>query len=230
MNTFPTIRKLDSTILYVLELMSSISVLLLSIGLILSMSNVLTNGFILSDNPIMSRIWAVQQTVALDTGLSGSVYRVVILGRRKQFVQMSLYLTLSVMLLFTAVIVSNIESMQQTLGLTLTQAYAQSLVPVTALVWMRSICIVLLIIGHAVKHADGAKDNEAATEHAQPMTYTKPEEDRQEKSQTNEQVVVTEDEQPTSEIEQEQKIHILSSWDCSTIYRLLSGSKTCYEP
>src|SRR5258708_39832179 len=119
MNQFPLIRKVDSSIIFALELMSSLSVILLSFGLILSMSNVLTNGAVLSDSPAMSHIWAIGQTVALDTGLSGAVYRVFVLARRKQYVQMSLYLVLSVMLLSTAVIVSNIESLQQTLNITL---------------------------------------------------------------------------------------------------------------
>jgi len=78
MNQFPTIRKLDAAILYAFELMSSLSVMLLSLGLILSMSNVLTDGAILSDNVAMSRVWAVGQTIALDTGLSGTVFRMFI--------------------------------------------------------------------------------------------------------------------------------------------------------
>lgn len=194
MNTFPTIRKLDSTILYVLELMSSISVILLSIGLILSMSNVLTAGAILTDSTTMSHIWAVGQTVALDTGLSGAVYRVVVLGRKRQYLQMSLYLVLSMMLLFTAVIVSNIESLQQTLNITLTQAYTHSPIPVETLVWMRSFCIVLLIIGHAVKHADGATDMYIATKEDIKGADTPP--------LPEEEIIVTEEQQVTEKTEE----------------------------
>ena len=58
MKQFTTIEKLDTGILYALELASSISVLLLAFGLIASMANVLTKGAILSDNLIMQRIWA----------------------------------------------------------------------------------------------------------------------------------------------------------------------------
>src|SRR5215470_18791702 len=63
---FTTIEKLDTGILYLLELASSLSVLLLAFGLIASMANVLTKGSVLSDNLIMQRIWAWIQCVAID--------------------------------------------------------------------------------------------------------------------------------------------------------------------
>ena len=44
MKQFTTIEKLDTGILYPLELASSLSVLLLAFGLIASMANVLTKG------------------------------------------------------------------------------------------------------------------------------------------------------------------------------------------
>jgi hypothetical protein len=56
MKQFHTIEKLDTGILYALELAASISVLLLAFGLIASMANVLTKGSVLSDNLIMQRI------------------------------------------------------------------------------------------------------------------------------------------------------------------------------
>jgi Zn-dependent membrane protease YugP len=46
MKQFTAIEKLDTGILYALELASSISVLLLAFGLIASMANVLTKGAI----------------------------------------------------------------------------------------------------------------------------------------------------------------------------------------
>jgi hypothetical protein len=42
MKQFPPIEKLDTGILYLLELASSISIILLELGLITSMANVLT--------------------------------------------------------------------------------------------------------------------------------------------------------------------------------------------
>jgi hypothetical protein len=49
---FPSIEKLDTAILYLLKLVSSLSVLLLAFGLIASMANVLTKGSVLTDNLI----------------------------------------------------------------------------------------------------------------------------------------------------------------------------------
>jgi len=53
MKQFTTIEKLDTGILYPLELASSLSVLLLAFGLIASMANVLTeNG---PESPVLSK-------------------------------------------------------------------------------------------------------------------------------------------------------------------------------
>ena len=64
------------------------------------------------------------------------------------------------LLLFTAAIVSNIEAVQQTLNITLDSAYLHVFVPVEALIWIRSIAIVLLIVAHALRHAQIAKPQE----------------------------------------------------------------------
>ncbi len=42
--------------------------------------------------------------------------------------------------------------MQQTLNLTLEAAYLHVFIPVEALIWVRSIVIVLLIVAHAIRH------------------------------------------------------------------------------
>jgi hypothetical protein len=65
MKQFQSIEKLDTSILYALELASSISVLLLAFGLIASMANVQTKGSVLTDNLIMQRIWARTQCIAI---------------------------------------------------------------------------------------------------------------------------------------------------------------------
>src|SRR5258708_3931759 len=70
---------------------------------------------------------------------------------------MWLYALLSVLLLFTAAIVSNIEAIQQTLNVTLANAYLHVFVPVEALIWIRSLAIVLLIVAHAMRHVQIAK-------------------------------------------------------------------------
>ena len=58
MKQFSSIEKIDTGILYALELTASISVLLLAFGLIASMANVLTKGSVLTDNLFMQRVWA----------------------------------------------------------------------------------------------------------------------------------------------------------------------------
>ena len=50
MKHFHSIEKLNTAILYVLELAASVSVLLLAFGLIASMANVLTKGSVLTDH------------------------------------------------------------------------------------------------------------------------------------------------------------------------------------
>ncbi len=57
---------------------------------------------------------------------------------------MGLYAVLSTLLLFTAAIVSDIESVQQTLNTTLDSAYSHVFIPVEGLIWIRSISLLTL--------------------------------------------------------------------------------------
>src|SRR2546423_1750740 len=152
MKQFSSIEKLDTGILYILELASSLSVLLLAFGLIASMANVLTKGSVLSDSLIMQRIWAWTQCIAIDASVAGTIIRTFRCHAEGEIVKTWLYGLLSVLLLFTAAIVLNIESVQQTLNLTLDSAYIHVFVPVEALIWIRSFAIVLLIVAHAMRH------------------------------------------------------------------------------
>lgn len=152
MKNFLTIEKLDQTILYGLELASSVSVVLLSVGVIASMSNTLTDGWLLGSNIAISRTWIISQTIAMDTGLIVSIVRSFTLARSKRWLQCALYAALSILLLSTTAIVSNIESIQQTLGITLERAYTYSPIPLVWLVSMRSLCTILLIVAHALKY------------------------------------------------------------------------------
>src|SRR2546426_10833723 len=129
MKQFPSIEKLDTGILYALELAASISVLLLAFGLIASMANVLTKGSVLTDNLIMQRIWAWTQCIAIDASVAGTIIRTFCYHQQGEWVKTWLYGLPSLLLLFTAAIVSNIESIQQTLNLTLDAAYAHVFVP-----------------------------------------------------------------------------------------------------
>lgn len=141
MKQFSSIERLDRSILYALELASSISVLLLAFGLIASMANVLTKGAILSNNLVMQRIWAVTQCVGIDAGMSGTIIRAFRFHAEGQKVKTWLYGLLSVLLLFTAAIVLTIESVQQTLNITLEKAYVHVFIPIEALIWIRSIAM-----------------------------------------------------------------------------------------
>ena len=163
MKQFPSIQKLDTAILYSLELVSSVSVLLLAFGLIASMANVLTDGAILSDSIIMSRIWSITQCVAIDASVAGAIIRTYRFFVEKSWLKFGLYALLSILLLFTAAIVSNIKSIQQTLSITLASAYTHVFIPVEGLIWIRSIAIVLLIVCHALRHVPIETPNIALT-------------------------------------------------------------------
>lgn len=152
MRQFQSIEKLDTGILYALELASSISVLLLAFGLIASMTNVLTKGSVLTDNLFMQRVWAWTQCIAIDASVAGTIIRTFRSHSDGERVKTWLYGFLSALLLCTAAIVSNIESIQQTLNIALDQAYVHVFVPVETLLWIRSIAIVLLIVAHALRH------------------------------------------------------------------------------
>lgn len=152
MKQFSSIEKIDTGILYALELTSSISVLLLAFGLIASMANVLTKGSVLTDNLFMQRVWAWTQCIAIDASVAGTIIRTFRYYAKHERIKYILYGFLSVLLLFTAAIVSNIESVQQTLNIALDAAYVHVFIPVEVLIWIRSIAIVLLIVAHALRH------------------------------------------------------------------------------
>lgn len=157
MKQFATIEKIDTGILYLLELTASLSVLLLAFGLIASMANALTKGAVLTDHPWMQQVWAWTQCIAIDASVAGTIIRTFRFYNEGEKVKTWLYGLLSVLLLFTAAIVSNIEAVQQTLNLTLDNAYLHVFVPVEALIWIRSLAIVLLIVAHAMRHVEMKK-------------------------------------------------------------------------
>lgn len=97
---FRSIEKIDTAILYVLELTSSLSVLLLAFGLIASMANVLTKGSVLTDNLFMQRIWAWTQYIAIDASVAGSIIRTYRRHVQKERVKSILNGLLSLLLLF----------------------------------------------------------------------------------------------------------------------------------
>lgn len=155
MKQFHTIEKLDTGILYALELASSISVLLLAFGLIASMANVLTQGSVLTDSAVMRQIWAWTQCIAIDASVAGTIIRTFHYHQEGERVKTVLYGILSGLLLVTAAIVSNIEAVQQTLNVTLNSAYTHVFVSIEELTCIRSISVVLIIVAHALRHVHG---------------------------------------------------------------------------
>src|ERR1700730_7856520 len=164
MQQFPSIQKIDTAILYALELLSSLSVLLLAFGLIASMANVLTKGSILSHSDIMQEVYAWTQCIGIDASIPGAIMRTLHFYRQREWGKAGLYTLLSILLLFTAAIVSNIEAIQQTLQLTLDHAYTHVFVSIEALIWVRSIAVVLLIVAHAVKQGQAERTQGAVIE------------------------------------------------------------------
>src|SRR5205814_49684 len=126
-------------------------------------------GSVLTGNPIMQRIWAWTQCVAIDASVAGTIIRTFRYRAAGEKVKTWLYGLLSALLLFTAAIVSNIESVQQTLNLTLDAAYLHVFIPVELLIWIRSVAIVLLIVAHALRHVPIEQNEQVVhPEHQQP--------------------------------------------------------------
>jgi len=141
-------------------MVSSLSILLLVFGLFASVGNGLRKGIVLSNNLFMQRVWAWTQCIAIDASVAGTIIRTFRYHQEREKVKTWLYGLLSALLLFTAAIVLNIESVQQTLNLTLDNAYVHVFVPVEALIWIRSVAIVLLIVVHALRHVSSRKPTE----------------------------------------------------------------------
>ena len=70
MKQFSSIKKIDSGILYALELISNISALLPGFGFIASMANVLTKGSVLSDSSFSSETEAKAEEIVIALSLS----------------------------------------------------------------------------------------------------------------------------------------------------------------
>ncbi len=152
MKRFASIEWLDNAILYSLELVASVSVLFLAVGLIASVANVLTGGEVISSSEIGKQFYAWSQAIGIDASIPGVIMRLVIYGKQKEWFRCGVYTVLSVLVLFTAFNISNVESMTQTLNTPLVDGYAHSLVSLDVLVTIRSLTVILLIVSHALKH------------------------------------------------------------------------------
>jgi hypothetical protein len=152
MKRFSSIEWLDNAILYVLELIASVSVLFLAVGLIASVANVLTGGEVISSSEAGKQFYAWSQAIGIDASIPGVIMRLVVYGKQKEWFRCGVYTLLSTMVLFTAFNISNVESMTQTLNIPLVDGYSHSLVSLDVLVTIRSLTVILLIVSHALKH------------------------------------------------------------------------------
>ncbi|HEU5200191.1 MAG TPA: hypothetical protein VFU32_11170 [Ktedonobacterales bacterium] len=166
MKRFASIDWLDNAILYALELIASVSVLFLAGGLIASVANVLTSGEIISSSEFGKQFYAWSQAIGIDASIPGVILRLVVYGKQKEWFRCGVYTILSLLVLFTAFNISNVESMTQTLNTPLVDGYSHSLVSVDVLVTIRSLTVILLIVSHALKHLH--------TEATQPVKVVKP--------------------------------------------------------
>ncbi len=152
MKRFASIEWLDNAILYSLELVASVSVLFLAVGLIASVANVLTGGEVISSSEIGKQFYAWSQAIGIDASIPGVILRLVVSGKQKEWFRCGVYTLLSLLVLFTAFNISNVESMTQTLNTPLADGYSHSLVSLDVLVTIRSLTVILLIVSHALKH------------------------------------------------------------------------------
>jgi hypothetical protein len=152
MKRFASIEWLDNAILYTLELIASVSVLFLAGGLIASVANVLTSGEIISSSEVGKQFYAWSQAIGIDASIPGVILRLVVYAKQKEWFRCGVYTVLSLLVLFTAFNISNVESMTQTLNIPLVDGYSHSLVSVEVLVTIRSLTVILLIVSHALKH------------------------------------------------------------------------------
>jgi hypothetical protein len=152
MKRFASIDWLDNAILYTLELIASVSVLFLAGGLIASVANVLTSGEIISSSEFGKQFYAWSQAIGIDASIPGVILRLVVYAKQKEWFRCGVYTLLSLLVLFTAFNISNVESMTQTLNTPLADGYSHSLVSVDVLVTIRSLTVILLIVSHALKH------------------------------------------------------------------------------
>src|SRR5262245_10532270 len=101
MRRFPLIEKIDNGILFTLELISSVSVLFLAVGLIASVANVLTGGEVISSNEVGKQFYAWSQAIGIDASIPGVILRLAVCIKTKDWFRLSIYAILSALVLFT---------------------------------------------------------------------------------------------------------------------------------
>jgi hypothetical protein len=89
MKRFSSIEWLDNAILYTLELIASVSVLFLAVGLIASVANVLTGGEVISSSEVGKQFYAWSQAIGIDASIPGVILRLALYVKQKEWVRCS---------------------------------------------------------------------------------------------------------------------------------------------
>lgn len=153
MHTFKSIEIIDRGILYVLHFIASISVLFLVAVMTTSVANVLTAGHVISNSEVGKQFYAWSQAIGIDSSIPGVIMALYGYYTQKNWGRVAVYTVLTALALFTAYNVSTVESIAQTLNISLDTAYTSgSLVSVVTLVQIRMITVLLLIVAHALKY------------------------------------------------------------------------------
>jgi len=108
-------------------------------------------------------VLAWTQCIAIDASVAGTIIRTLCYHAQGERMKCLLNGFLSVLQLFAAAIISNIESVQQTLNLILEMSYMHVFILVELLIRIRSIVIVLLIVVHALRHVHHEPEPPAPT-------------------------------------------------------------------
>ena len=151
---FDSVGWVDRRLLWIFEIVSSLAVILLAVGLVTSQTNVQTHGAILTNNVTMQYAWAWTQNIAIDMSLLGAIIRACVYWMEKEYKKALLYSVLAVLLLFTAFIVSDVEAMYQSVqNISIDAAWGKlPLVSIELLTSIRSFAVVLLLVAHATQY------------------------------------------------------------------------------
>lgn len=137
--------KLNGWLGWVQTKLAEVSGFLLMLGLVISMMNFLLDDALFKKAPPLEFLWALFQSLAVDANLAIVFGLLVIAMRNKEYIKGVVYGILGLLLVFTAVVITNTEAVRQALSVTLSAAFGQVHVPILVLTWIRSIVAVGLV-------------------------------------------------------------------------------------
>lgn len=140
---FSTLVKLAKGIRYIQEALAILSGFLLMIGLVFSMSNILTDS-LLNSIPGAQVVWAVSQAIAVDANLLLTWARAAKAFREKQWGAFAFLAFIGTVLLIVAAAVTDLESTQQALRISLAQAAQVFGLSIQSIIHIRSVVVAAL--------------------------------------------------------------------------------------